>query len=80
MNRVYLILDRQNEETITVENNKQIAESAIITEEEDNSLKDETPVIVNEEINEEKSVNVEWSIDNKTNDDDLDEEGQMKIF
>jgi topoisomerase IV subunit A len=69
-----------NEETITVENNKQIAESAIITEEEDNSLKDETPVIVNEEINEEKSVNVEWSIDNKTNDDDLDEEGQMKIF
>ena len=60
--------------------NKQIAESAIITEEEDNSLKDETPVIVNEEINEEKSVNVEWSIDNKTNDDDLDEEGQMKIF
>jgi topoisomerase IV subunit A len=29
---------------------------------------------------EEKPINVEWSIDEKTNEDDPDDEGQMKIF
>ena len=28
----------------------------------------------------EQAVNVEWSIDNDTNEDSSDEEGQMKIF
>lgn len=59
---------------------KPIVEAEMNSNVDDNSIKEKIHEDVKENTNEEKSVNVEWSIDNKTNDDDLDEEGQMKIF
>lgn len=69
-----------NEENPLGDIKQTVVEAEINSYEVNKVTKDKIQEVVKEDLNEEKSVNVEWSIDNKTNDDDFDEEGQMKIF
>ncbi|MBM77322.1 MAG: DNA topoisomerase IV [Crocinitomicaceae bacterium] len=58
-----------NEDSIETEHNK-----------EDNIVKEEVKNESKENVIDEKSIEVEWSIEDKSNENDIDEEGQMKIF
>ena len=69
-----------NEENPLGDIKQTVVEAEINSYEVNKVTKDKIQEVVKEDLTEEKSVNVEWSIDNKTNDDDFDEEGQMKIF